>query len=89
MKLGLYAVYDNAVSAFMPPLAFRSKGEALRSFADACCQEGSQFYKHAKDYGFFHLGSYDDSLGHVDNLPVPELVLSGPAAKSYIEGTVD
>lgn len=67
MILQVFAVMDGAVRAFGNPMFFRSKGEALRSFADACQQEGSNFKKHAGDYTFVFLGEFDDGLGQFVN----------------------
>lgn len=63
MRLMVFSVLDKQVGAFTPPQSFRSKGEAIRSFMDACKQEGSPFNKHAGDYVFYQLGTFDDQSG--------------------------
>lgn len=60
------AVYDKAVGVISPPQFFRSEGEAIRSFTDAVNDPGMQFGKHATDYAFMRLGSYDDATGKFD-----------------------
>lgn len=65
MKLLLCAVLDKKVGAFTPPQAYRSKGEALRSFMDACKDEKSQFARHAADYVFCSLGVMNDETGDI------------------------
>lgn len=75
MILKIYAVHDNAVKAYLPPLFFRSDGEAVRSFTDAVNAENSGFRAHAGDYNFFYLGEYDDQLGAFTCV-VPERVVS-------------
>lgn len=70
MKLLLCAVLDKQVGAFTPPQAFRSKGEALRSFMDACAREDSNFARHAVDYVFCHLADMDDNTGEISGKPV-------------------
>lgn len=61
MKLGLYSVFDKAVGAYLPPFTCRSKGEALRSFADASNNKEHNFNRHSMDYVLVHLGEFDDA----------------------------
>lgn len=77
MKIYLYSVYDSAVEAFMQPQFFRSKGEAIRAFSDACNDDKTNFYRHAGDYGFYCLGVFDDSDGSVVATKQPERVITG------------
>lgn len=81
MKMRLYAVLDKQVEAFLPPLCFRSEGEAKRSFIDAVSAESSQLSRHKSDYAFCFLGYYDDNLGTFDGCP-PVVVLEGATALS-------
>jgi hypothetical protein len=60
MRLMVYSVHDKAVGAYLQPFFSRSKGEAIRSFTEACNDAKSQFNKYAADYVLFELGSYDD-----------------------------
>lgn len=64
MILQVYAVFDKAVGAYLPPFYTRSKGEALRSFSDACNDGKSNFTRYPNDYTLFHLGVYDDAGGN-------------------------
>ncbi|QCQ84811.1 nonstructural protein [Blackfly microvirus SF02] len=63
MRIQTYAVFDKAVSAFLQPFYARTRGEALRSFVQACNEEGSQFNRHAADYVMFFVGEFDDQSG--------------------------
>lgn len=81
MKMRVYAVLDKQVEAFLPPLCFRSEGEAKRSFIDACAAEQSQLSRHKADYSFCFLGYYDDNLGSFD-CGAPVVVLEGATALS-------
>lgn len=66
MKLSVFAVYDKAVQAYLQPFYSRTKGEALRSFSEACNQADHNFHKHAADYSLMFLGEYDDHSGTFD-----------------------
>nr|QJB19229.1 MAG: nonstructural protein [Microvirus sp.] len=63
MKLLACAVRDGAVGAFLTPMFFRSKGEAIRSFTDAATNSEHQFSKHMSDYVFYVVGEFDDNSG--------------------------
>ena len=63
MKVQIFSVYDKAVQAFIKPFYCRSKGEAVRSFMEACGDEKMDFSKHASDYVMFYLGEFDDISG--------------------------
>lgn len=81
MILEFYAVHDSAVGAFLRPMCFRSRGEALRSFADAVANEENGFSAHADHYSFFYCGTFDDSTGVVSPADYP-LRLVG--ARDYV-----
>lgn len=59
----VFSVRDNAVMAYLPPFFSRSKGEAVRSFAEACNNREHQFFRHAHDYSLFWMGEFDDANG--------------------------
>jgi len=61
MLLKVYSVYDSKVEAYLPPLYFKSKGEFLRSFAEAANDPKSNIGKYPADYTAFEIGEWDDS----------------------------
>lgn len=63
MILQVFAVYDKAVQAYLQPFYVRSKGEAVRSFTEACNDVNKPFFKHASDYYLVHLGEFNDAAG--------------------------
>lgn len=63
MILQVYSVYDKAVLAFLQPFFARSRGEAVRSFTDACNNKEHLFSKNAADYELHFLGLWDDTSG--------------------------
>lgn len=70
-----FAVYDKKVEAFDKPLVFRSKGEAMRAFIDAC-EKDENFKAHPEDFAFAFVGRYDDVAGHIEGLESgPEFVI--------------
>ncbi len=72
MKILVFAVYDAAAEAFLLPMFFDTKGQAVRAFVDAVNAEDHQFARHAEDYTLFHLGFFDPSKGSMESLKTPD-----------------
>lgn len=62
MKYQMFAIFDKAVDAYAPPFYVRSKGEALRGFADQVNRPGENngLFNHPEHFFIFHIGEYDD-----------------------------
>lgn len=71
-----FAILDTAVGAFNTPIFVRSRGQAIRSFQDACNDQKSDFNKFASDYVLYSLGTFDDSTGHHTQAREPERIVS-------------
>lgn len=74
MKLEVFSVMDAAVGAFMQPFFCRSRGEAIRSFSEACNDPKTGFHKNAADYTLFSVGSWDDGSATFDCAPPVRIV---------------
>jgi len=85
MKLGVYAVFDNAVKAFLPPQVFRADGEAIRAFSAGVEAEGTPFAKHKQDYSLFRLGSFDDGFGSFENLTAPQMIATAISVGASVD----
>lgn len=64
MKQIMCAVFDVQAQAYTNPQYFRTKGEAIRAFMDACGKD-AQFAAHPEDYIFMQVGTFDWSTGDV------------------------
>ncbi|WNK14833.1 MAG: nonstructural protein [Microvirus sp.] len=73
MLLKVYSVHDIKVGAYLPPIYFRSKGEAIRAFSAAAMQTDHDFHKYASDYTLFEIGSWDDANAKFEShlTPIP------------------
>ncbi len=72
MKLLVFAVFDAAAEAYLSPMFFDTKGQALRVFSDACNDVEHMFHRHADDYTLFHIGFYDPNKGLLESLATPD-----------------
>lgn len=90
MRLAAFSVYDGAVKAYLPPFFVRSRGEAIRSFTEACSDEKHQFFRHSGDYQLYFVGEFDDGLGQFvepgDGWCGPEFVITALDARVGVGG---
>jgi len=70
-SLVVASVFDSAVGYYFQPFFARSRAEALRSFKDACNQEGHNFNKHSGDFSLFILATWDEENGKFEQLDAP------------------
>lgn len=63
MKYVVCSVFDSKVNAFSSPFCCKSRGEAIRSFTDACRDDSLPFKRHPTDYRLFILAEFDDQSG--------------------------
>lgn len=89
MKMIVCAIFDRKVLAYGPPMFFRTKGEAIRSFMDAVKENNSPMKKYPDDYFIAYLAEYDDATGEFFNhKPVPEMMMNALDC-IQIEGSVN
>lgn len=67
----VFSIYDVKAEAFLTPLFFRTKGEAVRAFSAAANDAEHQFGKYAEDYVLFQLATFDDSSAKFVMEPAP------------------
>jgi len=61
--MNIYAVYDSKAEAYLKPFFCQNNAVAIRSFAGAAQQEGTDFHRYAGDYTLFQIGQYDEQSG--------------------------
>lgn len=77
MKVGVYAVLDTVVAAYMPPFFARTDAEALRMFKAACSSGKSDLSDKTKDIALFSVGHFDDHAGVLVPLDAPVRLMTG------------
>lgn len=63
--LKLFAVYDSKAEAYLSPLSFQSRGQAIRAFSDEAQNPQSMFCKHPADYTLHEIAEYDEIKGQI------------------------
>lgn len=77
----VYSIHDKGVNAFSPPFFARARGEALRSFMQACNDERHTIHNYPLDYSLCYLGLFDDASGILTPAPHgPERILGATEA---------
>lgn len=76
-KLFVCATYDMKAQIFSLPFCSQNEQTALRSFSSEVMNPESGLFLYVDDYQLFALGEYDQTTGHYDLLPTPELLISG------------
>ena len=59
--LKVFTVYDNKAEAYLQPFFMRTKGEAIRAFADSVNDPNHMFNRHPEDFTLFELGEFDSA----------------------------
>lgn len=77
------AARDAVAEAYGTPFFVSAVGLAIRSFVDEVRREDSQsaIAAHPSDFCLYVLGTFDPATGVLVPLDVPELLISGDAAK--------
>lgn len=78
MHSPLFALRDEVAQVFYPPFIDRNEDSARRSFADAV---SSGKVPHARDYGLYHVGSYDDHTGVIVPASIVSLIVKGDSVE--------
>ena len=63
MKFKLFSVYDTKSKLYSHPAFFKTHGEAMRAFMEACKNKESTLGKYPEDFVFFMLGEFDEETG--------------------------
>lgn len=71
-KIKMFSVHDSKACAYMPPIYFKTKGEAMRAFQTTCTSDKEhQFAKYPHDFTLVELGEFDEPSGKLSALEVP------------------
>lgn len=78
MTHGVFGIRDDKAEAYMPPICFITRGQAVRWFTDVMHDTSSELAKHPEDYKLMWLGEYDVSQGLLRPAPEgPVFLVSG------------
>ncbi len=79
MRYGIYAMRDSKVG-FLQLMLEHSDEIAKRNFGFAMRRPNTVYQDYVKDFDLYLLGYFDIETGGFELLPVPQLIISGPAA---------
>lgn len=84
MLMQMVAIRDTKAAAWMNPLFFQTKAQAIRAFGDAVNDPQGEFQKHPEDYQLYHVGTFNPETGDVIGTP-PEVLGIGTNYLHLIE----
>lgn len=67
----IFSVHDSKAEAYLAPIYFRTKGEAIRAFETTCQDETSQFHKYPSDFTLVELGEFNETTSAITPLIAP------------------
>lgn len=74
MSKKLFSVYDSKTEAYLPPLAYKTKAEALREFEQAAQSPQSNIGKYPTDYSLFELADFNEDTAEIIPHKIPLLL---------------
>lgn len=67
----IFTVWDECAKAYLQPMFFLTKGQAIRALTEAVNSPDHNFHKYSDQYVLFELGTYDDSTACFELLESP------------------
>lgn len=66
MKMKIYALRDQKISAFLAPLTMQALGQVMRFLSDEVNKkDGNMLAAHPEDFELFELGDYETDTGQI------------------------
>lgn len=66
MKTMCFSVFDAKAAVFGTPFFMPREAAAIRAFGDLSNDKKTTVGQHPEDFTLYHLGDFDDELGHID-----------------------
>lgn len=86
MIFNIYTVWDECTKAYLQPMFFVSKGQAIRALTSAVNDPEHDFHKYSDQYVLFELGSYDNANAVFELYNAPRSVGVCSEFKSVSDG---
>lgn len=76
MVYGVFSVYDDKASVYLPPFVAKTVGEADRLFDSVIKAGESTISAYPSDHSLYQVGSYNDESGLLESV-VPQFISKG------------
>jgi len=81
----VFSVYDSKAQTYCTPFFSVNISTALRDFAHAANDQGTDLYKFSLDYTLFHIGSYNEESGAITS----QIPINLGTANQFIQTTIE
>jgi len=75
MQHKIYSVRDSKAEVYLQPFLQKTHGEAERSFLRLAKDDKTNVGQFPEDFDLYHVGSFDDQTGVIENLATPQHVV--------------
>ena len=76
MVYGVFSIYDDKASVYLPPFVAKTVGEADRLFDSVIKDSDSTIASYPADHSLYQIGSYNDDSGLIESV-VPQFISKG------------
>lgn len=78
MKINLYALRDNKVGTFNPPVKIQNDAAAIRMFGDMVQRDTDSIVgQHPEDFSLWFVGTFDDESGELSQTDLVRSLANG------------
>lgn len=77
----IFSVHDSKAEAYLPPIYFKTAGEAIRAFESSCAESSSNFYKYPADFTLVELGEFDELSASIATHQKPKILANAAEYK--------
>lgn len=77
----LYAIRDNKVNSYSPPMIYRNDVDATRNLEQALKNPQSQVSLYPADYDLYQIGTYEEETSRLKSLAQPKFIVACSSLK--------
>lgn len=70
----IFSVHDSKAEAYLPPIYFKTAGEAIRAFETTVKDPKTQMHNYPQDFTLVELGDYDERTAKISMLAQPKIL---------------
>jgi len=76
MIKSLYSIADQKSNIYLPPFLAHNDADAQRQLLTMMQKEQNMLSMYPEDYSLTKIGTFDDGVGLIDPLPIPQIVVN-------------
>ena len=77
----IFSVHDSKAEAYLPPIFFKTAGEAIRAFETSCRDENTNLFRYPSDFTLVELGEFDEPSASIATHKIPKILCNAAEYK--------